>query len=129
MADGLTMMSDSPPEMQVMLPTSGNFENRARFVIHPTKSCTLTYWDQYSQQQKVIYTMNGEETSQDKHANHLGIRRDSNNKVNVAEKVALGRRTAYSLLGTGLHSGNGLKQCVCGKLWSTYVVPRLIYRV
>ena len=30
-------------------------------------------------------------------------------------------------MGAGLHSGNGLKQCVCGKLWSTYVVPRLIY--
>ena len=65
--------------------------------------------------------------SQVQHTNHLGIHRDSNNKVNVAEKVALGRRTAYSLMGAGLHSGNGLKQCVCGKLWSTYVVPCLIY--
>ena len=30
-------------------------------------------------------------------------------------------------MGAGLHCGNGLKQSVCGKLWSTYVVPRLLY--
>ena len=116
-ADDLTMMSNSPPEMQVMLPTSGSFANRARSVTHPTKSCILTYWDQYSQQQKVVYTMNGEEMSQVQHTNHLGIQRNSNNKVNVAEKVALGRRTAYSLMGAALNSGNGLKQTVenCGR--------------
>ena len=103
-ADDFTIMNNSPSEMQVMLPTSGSFANGARFVVHPTKSCILTYWYQYSQQQKVIYTMNGEEMSQVQHTNHLGIHRDSNNKVNVAEKVALGRRTAYSIMGAGLHS-------------------------
>ena len=30
-------------------------------------------------------------------------------------------------MGAGLHSGNGLKQSVGGKLWSTYVVPRFTY--
>ena len=94
-ADHFTMMSNSLPEMQVMLPTSGSFSNRARFVIHPTKSCILTYWDQYSQQQKVVYTINDEEMSQVQHTNRLGTHSDSHNKVNVAEKVALGRRTAY----------------------------------
>ena len=30
-------------------------------------------------------------------------------------------------MGAGFHSMNGLKQCVNGKLWSTYVIPRLLY--
>ena len=71
--------------------------------------------------------MNGEEMPQVDHAKHLGIHREVNNKVNVDEKISLGRRTAYSLMGAGLHSGNGLKQSVGGKLWSTYVVPRFTY--
>ena len=30
-------------------------------------------------------------------------------------------------MGAGFHSINGLKQSVNGKLWSTYVIPRLLY--
>ena len=126
-ADDLTLMSHSTKEMQVMVPTSGGFANRSRFVIHPKKSCILTYWDTYLKQHDASYIMNSVEMSQVKHSTHLGIHRDSNNKANIAEKVSLGRRTAYSLMGAGLHCGNGLKQSVCGKLWSTYVVPRLLY--
>ena len=40
---------------------------------------------------------------------HLGIKRDVSGKVNVKEKVTLGRRTAYSLMGAGFLSVNGLK--------------------
>ena len=62
------------------------------------------------------------------HAKHLGIHREVNNKAKVDENISsLGRKTAYSLMDTGLHSGNGLKQSVGGKLWSTYVVPRFTY--
>ena len=46
---------------------------------------------------------------------------------NITEKVNLGRRTAYSLLDVRVHCGNGQKQSVCGKLWSIYMVPRLLY--
>ena len=129
-ADDLTLMSHSTKEMQVMVPTSGSsggFANRSRFMIHPKKSCILTYWDTYLKQHDASYIMNGVEMSQVRHSTHLGIHRDSNNRANIAEKVSLGRRTAYSLMGAGLHCGNGLKQSVCGKLWSTYVVPRLLY--
>ena len=47
--------------------------------------------------------------------------------VNIQEKGSFGRRTAYALMGAGLHNGNGRQQSVCGKLWSTYVVPSLLY--
>ena len=41
--------------------------------------------------------------------------------------INLGRKTAYSLMGAGFHSVNGLKTCLNGHLWSTYIVPRLVY--
>ena len=72
-ADDFTLMSHSPNEIQVMVPTSGGFANRSRFVIHPKKSCILTYWDTYSKHQYVSYTMNGVEMRQVKHSTHLGI--------------------------------------------------------
>ena len=65
--------------------------------------------------------------SQVQHSTHLGIHRESTYKTNIAEKIFLGRRTVYSLMGVGLHCGNGLKQSVCGKVWTTYVVPRLLF--
>ena len=115
-ADDLTEMTHSRTEMQVMLPTSGGFNNGAQFVIHPTKSCILTYWDKYLQHQEDGYTMNGVEMSQVQHLTHLGIHRDSSNKAYITEKVNRGRRTADVLPGAGLHCGNGQKQSVCGKL-------------
>ena len=106
-----------------MVPTSGDFANRTRFVIHPKKSCILTYWDKYAQQKSTNYLLNGVEMTQVQHSTHLGIHRESTNKANITEKISLGRRTAYSLMGAGLHCGNGLKQSVCGKLW----IPRLLF--
>ena len=58
---------------------------------------------------------------------HLGISRSVKDKVNVEEKVVLGRKTAYSLMGAGFHSVNGVKTCLNGHIWNTFVVPRLIY--
>ena len=58
---------------------------------------------------------------------HLGISRNVKNKANIEEKISIGRKTAYSLMGAGFHSVNGLKTCLNGHIWSTFVVPRLVY--
>lgn len=39
--DELALMSNSTFEMQVVVPISGSFANRARYVIHPIKSYIL----------------------------------------------------------------------------------------
>ena len=110
-----------------MLPCTGSYANIARFVSHPSKSCILIFWEQYAQNQCASFILNGEEMAQVDHAKHLGIHKGVNNKDNVDEMISLGRRTAYALMDAGLHSGNGLKQSVGEKLWSTYVVPRFTY--
>ena len=66
--------------------------------------------------------MGEDQVQQSNQTKHLGIFRETSQKINIE-----GRRTAYSLMGAGFHSINGLKQCVNGKLWSTHVIPRLLY--
>ena len=58
---------------------------------------------------------------------HLGLRRDTTDRPCIEEKVSIGRKTAYSLMGAGFHSGNGLKVSLNGFLWSIFVLPRMIY--
>ena len=115
-ADNLNEMTHSHAKMQVMLPTSGGFANGARFVIHPTKSCILKYWDKYLQHQQDGYTMNCVEVGQVQHSTNLWIHRDSSNTADITEKVNLGRRTAYSLLGAGLHFSRHQKRRIVAKI-------------
>ena len=62
-----------------------------------------------------------------KKTNHLGIDRTLSDRPCIEEKISLGRKTAYSLMGAGFHSGNGLKACLNGFIWSTFVLPRVTY--
>ena len=55
--------------------------------------------------------------------NHLGIYRD----INIVELISSGRKTAYALMGAGLHAGDGLTKHLCTYLWTIYMVPRLVY--
>ena len=71
--------------------------------------------------------MGGKSIECEGQCNHLGIFRDIKQKVNIEEKISLRRKTAYALMGAGLHSGNGLTKPLCAYLWSTYVTPRVVY--
>ena len=126
-ADDLAFLTHSQPEMQFMLDRGHSYAGRNRYGIHPTKSCVLTYPYGPQKPKDVVYTMGNDQVQQEKQTKHLGILRDISQKPNIQDKVNLGRRTAYSLMGAGFHSINGLKQSVNGKLWSTYVIPRLLY--
>ena len=50
---------------------------------------------------------------------HLGILRDTTNKVDIAGKISMGSKTAYSLIGAGLHEG--LESTQNGHIWPTFV--------
>ena len=71
--------------------------------------------------------MGGKRIKFESQCNHLGIFRDIKQKVNIEEKINLRRKTAYALMGAGLHSGNGLMKPLRAYLWSTYVNPRVVY--
>ena len=58
---------------------------------------------------------------------HLGVHRSTKCTPNTGEKINLGRRTAYSLMGAGFHGKSGLKQSIKASIWMKYVVQRLTY--
>jgi hypothetical protein len=60
---------------------------------------------------------------------HLGLTRSSSdeNKINLEERIALARRTLYSLIKTGVHGTNGLNPRTSCKIYQVYVIPRLLY--
>ena len=58
---------------------------------------------------------------------HLSIHRKVKDKPNIDEKINIGRRTAYSIMGAGFHCGNDLKVCLNGFLWSAFIEPRITY--
>ena len=56
-----------------------------------------------------------------------GIHRHSSGRPDIMQKVQLGRRTMYSLMGAGVYGGSGLNPVVSAHLWKIYVIPRVIY--
>lgn len=63
-------------------------------------------------------------------ATHLGIERIStgnNRKELVQTRITTARRTAFALMGAGLHGLNGMNPKVAIHLIQIYVMPRLLY--
>ena len=112
--------------MQVILWDVGDNSNRERYCVNPSK-CSCLCYNVQKKQQEIKIVMSGKAIPCEDCTVHLGISRHVKEKVNIEEKINLGRKTAYSLMGAGFHSVNGLKTCLNGHLWSTYVFPRLVY--
>ena len=57
----------------------------------------------------------------------MGKQRGFTGKTDIEGWIALGRKTAYSLVGAGFHRGNGLRAAQDGHIWYTLDIPRLLY--
>ena len=126
-ADDLAVLARRYCDMQVMVWDIENNTQRERYCVNPSKSSCLCYNLPKCDRQGVELVTSGDRIPCEDCTVHLGITRDNKNKVNIGEKLSLGRKTAYSLMGAGFHSVNGLKTCLNGHIWSTFVVPRVIY--
>ena len=71
--------------------------------------------------------MAGEKVDTPNSTVHLGIVRNTSGNADIEGKITLGRKTAYSLMGAGLHGDSGLKATLNGHVWSTFVIPRFLY--
>ena len=101
---------------------------RERYCVNPVKSSTLFYpFSRGNGSECTDIFMAGDKISNDSNTTHFGIYRDITDKPSIEEKNSIGRKTAYFLMGAGFHSGNGLKVCLNGFIWSTFVLPRLTY--
>ena len=53
--------------------------------------------------------------------------RNIDNKIKVDERIRVGRKTIYALLGPGLHAPQGMCPTISYKIWKTYAIPRILY--
>ena len=126
-ADDLALLSSLLAEMQVMVWDVEGNAGRERFFVNPSKSHTLKYPAIKKKKCEGDIYMYNDRIKDSTSATHLGITRNINGKPNIEEKINLGRKTAYSVMGAGFHGGGGLKPSQNGFIWSTFVVPRLLY--
>ncbi|KAH3842247.1 hypothetical protein DPMN_115744 [Dreissena polymorpha] len=112
--------------MNLTLKTVEEFSRRHRYDINLSKSSCIRV-DPKSPDPSPDFILEGTRISPDTSTTNHGVYRDTKCKVNTKDKIELGRRTAYSLMGAGFSGKSGLKQSVKANLWSTFVVPRMLY--
>ncbi|KAK3105993.1 hypothetical protein FSP39_010445 [Pinctada imbricata] len=129
-ADDVALANKCEIAAQCALHIAEQYANRERYIIHPEKSVMIrkfiprNYTEVFS-----TWTVNDAELSVSTSTTHLGITRTTSDDIatNVEERISCARRTFYSLTSTGLHGSNGLQPTTCYKIYSTYVLPRLLY--
>ena len=129
-ADNVALLAEDHPDTQVMVWDADNNARRERYCIHPTKSHTLRFASRAKKREtEPDIFMAGKRVDTPYTTVHLGIVRNTNGRadIHVDGKISLGRKTAYSLMGAVLHGGGRLKATLGGHIWSTFVIPRLLY--
>ena len=128
-ADDLAILAGSKSENQVMVWDVEDSSNRERYCVHPAKSHILWYKFGKKDNSDLDVFLGDTRVDVSASATHLGINRSTSQSVDIEGKISLGRKTAYSLMGAGFHGGSGLKAVRNGHVWSTFVVPRLLYGI
>ena len=123
-ADDTALITNSEDEMQGMVEDTGESANQEQYVIHPTKSGVLLYSHGVKSTCDLVLIWVEKESNLTFSVTKVKCIKQ---QVNIEEKINLGRKTAYTLTGAGLHSENGLMKPLCAYLWSTYVIPRVVY--
>ena len=58
---------------------------------------------------------------------HLGVVKNQTNQLNTDESMQLARRNLYALMEADGHDKDGLSPQISHHIWSTYVIPRMLY--
>ena len=104
-ADDMCFITEEKSDLQPMMSAAELHASRDHYTIHPTKTVILNYNDQH-QPSASLY---GTKVADEDQTVHLGVHRHIKCIPNMDEKINLGRRTAYSLMGAGFHCKSGLK--------------------
>ena len=114
-ADDIALLCENVYSMQYLLTLSESYASKERYTIHPTKSEITVYnsgintdsWNQLSPW--LLYDKPVPITPS---ITHLGVVRESSKSTTISkfisERLKLGRKTLYALMGVGLHGLNGL---------------------
>ncbi len=124
-ADDTAILSNSPTDAQVALNIVCEYAKNHRYKINATKSATI----QYGSKVQFGLEIDGENIPYCDESMHLGINRNTTNKLDVDHRIQLARRTMYALMGAGLHGKSGLAPHVSYHIWNTYALPRMLYGI
>ena len=125
-ADDVILMANSSLELQTQADVVTGYAHREIYQIHPAKSRCVTFNVKFP----AVINIDGQDVTSSEPAVHLGITRHSNTLSSdevIQDRIALGRRTACSLMGAGFHGVNGISPKVSLHLYDTYVLPRVLY--
>ena len=124
-ADDICCITNSPIDLQACLYIVENFMNMERAKINNSKSDILRY--NTSDVKIDSWKLCNSEIKETNSTLHLGMTRNTNESIDIDKMIQAGRQTLYNLFGAGLHGRNGLNPKIAKHIWSTYVIPRLIY--
>ncbi len=134
-ADDVCLLAKDPGELQVMIDLCHDYSERNQYELHPTKSEVMPLpagpVSTKGANTNLSWTLGYKEITKVDSITHLGINYHTTHRLTVTnlvtDRISLARRTAYSLLGVGLHGINGLPPPVALRIFNTYVLPRLVY--
>ena len=104
--------------MQVMVWDMEENAGRERFIVNPSKSHALKYLSNKRKENDENIFVYNKKIKDSKSAMHLGIVWNVNGKPDIEQKINLGRKTAYSLMGAGFHGG-----------WGAQTISKRVYMV
>jgi hypothetical protein len=124
-ADDLAIAAATSLDMQTALSAAELDAGRERYIFNTDKTKTIYI----NCQSEIPLLLNGQPIGTSTSEKHLGIyRNDTNsNSDTVQARIKDARRAAYSLMGAGLHGLNGTGPEVAITLYTTYVLPLLLY--
>ena len=132
-ADDILIITDSEPELQMGFDIVLSYSTDERYIIHPAKSSVTMIKSPKQQQQQPTrseWALGENTVPLTEKFTHLGIDRYANTMTSdtfIEDRIQLARRTAYAMMGAGLHGTNGLNPQVSRKIYLTYVLTRMTF--
>jgi hypothetical protein len=130
-ADDVALLANTPHELSKSLARIEDNANKDKLTINASKSALLFYPAKGNAEvQSTDFEINNSSLEVQCEAVHLGINHGPGrtlNKNRVEDSISTATRTLYALFGAGLHGKNGLNPIISKKLWTTYVIPRMLY--
>ena len=130
-ADDVSLMASPDVQLQHMIDQSFQYACRERYLFNTSKCLITAHEPNTKNRQIAFWSMNNNLIKQEDFVDHLGLKvctnRVINNQNTVQLKINTLNRTTYSLMGTGIHGSNGLSPKISHKIYSAYVLPRVLY--
>ena len=128
-ADDVLLLSNEKTQMQAMLRRTYEYSQQNKYTLHPQKSTTsqLCRKTKLSSRPDVLY-LGEEEITKAEEFTHLGLQwNEARSRPIITERIQTAYKTAYMLIGRGIHGSNGINPAVSSKVMTSQVLPRLTH--